>query len=341
MCSKRLTNFFDIHESVRFIFLNKNQKQMHTCPLCQKTHEEDKFFCDECQEYYCSLECLQYKNFPEHDERGVGELADLTFNCCDTCYCAKCHSWMMYSDTGEVILWCEICERLFHDNCDCDIENGSESCMCKLCIDLKNNEKKVICKACHEQYDVEQLSFADLYDLEKYISFESPEWENLVSRQFFGRRAKGEFPDPKNMEYYIGFDFSDCKKFEKLKEILNRHYSTVVLVKNEDASDKVNQYITKEIVNYKEFENIQEFYKACIRDCLNCKHIECECKFCKNVKCNTLLFRLMFNDFGLNDHSNAWDMGNDFTPIEILKSIAENSENDCNCDICQFWKAYN
>lgn len=313
---------------------------MYTCPACQKTHEESKFYCDECQKYHCSLECLKYKDFTEYDECRAQELSDLTFSCCGTCYCTKCHSWMMYADTDEIILYCEKCERFFHDECECDIDHGNESCMCKLCIDLKNNEKKVICPACHNECNVKQFGFENLIDIEQFMSYDSPVWGNLDARQYYGKRVKMVYTDPNFMKRYIGFDFSECKKFEKLKEVLNRQYSTVVLVKNEDASDKANQYITKRIVNYKEFENIQEFYKAYIRDCLECKHIECDCKFCKNIKCNTLLFRLMFHDSDLNDGCNAWDMGNDLTPVRVLNEFAKSPENNCNCEICQFWKAY-
>jgi hypothetical protein len=210
----------------------------------------------------------------------------------------------MYDGEDEIIVWCEKCKRFFHDDCECDIEHGNESCMCKLCINLKNNEKKVICPACHDECNVKQFGFENLIDIEQFISFDSPEWENLVSRQYFGRRAKMVCTDPNFAKHYIGFDFSECKKFEKLKEVVDL--------------PKFN------LSNY-----------------LPIKSIECDCKFCKNIKCNTLLFRLMFNDFELNDDSNAWDMGNDLTPVRVLNEFAKSPENNCSCEICQFWKAYN
>lgn len=310
---------------------------MYTCPACQKTHEEDKFYCDCCEKYYCSLECLQYKNFPEHDERGVRYMTDLKTSCCDSCCCAKCFTRLLYIDVDQSTLVCDMCEKYFHDTCDCYLENGNETCMCRLCIDLKNDEKKYICKPCHEKHNVEPLDFFNLFDVE---NSNSPEWKNLVSRQYFGKRVK----DKRIMiegyrKDYTGFDFSDCKKFEKLSRLLDPDYPLYMFGKSECKSDDVNQDVIEEILNYGKSEGESKF-KAFIRKCSNCTLIECNCEFCKNVKCNTLLFRLMFYNSELNDISNGWDTGNDFTPIEILKSIAERPDNACNCDICRFWKAY-
>lgn len=281
---------------------------MYTCPVCQKTHEENKFYCDYCLEFYCSLECLKYQNFPEHDKFGVREMSDLTFNCCGTCYCAKCHSQLMYSGTDEIIRVCELCNRFFHDDCNCEIDPycGNESCMCKLCIDLQKGEKKIICKACHNQRNIKQFSFADLSDIKQFIQLDSPEWKNLICRHYYGRRAEVEFPDSRTMEHYIGFNFSNCKKYKQLIETFES-----------------NRYVLS------------------TAECLFANSIECDCNLCKNIKCKTTFARLMFNDWELNDGSNAWDMGCDLTPVEVLKAIAENPENNCDCEICQFWRAYN
>ena len=286
---------------------------MFTCPACQKTHEETKFYCDECHEHHCSLDCLKYKDFPEYDECRAQELSDLTFSCCGRCYCTKCHSWMMYADTDEIILWCEKCERFFHEDCQCDIDNGNDSCMCRLCIDLKKDWKKVICPACHKEHNVKQFSFVNLHDVKQYID----------SR--------------------ISFDFSNCKKFKKFREALYQDYATSIsfYVKSKDDSDSDDQLVINELSDHEKSKNWKEIFETFIRNCMDCVNMECDCELCKNVKCNTLLFRLLFSDKKLNDDSDAWDYGNDFAPVKVLKSIAERSDNNCNCDICKFWKAYN
>ncbi len=270
---------------------------MYTCPVCQKTHEERKFFCDHCVKYYCSLECLKYQNFPEYNVRHtykwsvwpnwpfgsrgkyyMHDMTDLTFSCCNTCYCAKCYSHLIDSPSRENILFCERCKKLFHNDCHSNLKKGNASCMCKLCVSTTLGVKYIICKKCHEKRNIRQLNLSDLNDVKQFISFDSPEWENLIC--YDGGQD-------------ISFDFSECKKYRGIVD------DTISL--DED--------------------NIL---------------IECDCELCKNIKCPTTLFRLMYSCPELLD-ATGWDDGLDIGPIVGLGLFACHPRNDCNCKICQFW----
>ena len=280
---------------------------MFTCPACQKTHEETKFYCNECNEFYCSLECLKYQNFPEYNvlytykstfkwlvnsgwpfASGVKyymhDMTDLTFSCCNTCYCAKCHSHLIGSPRRENILFCERCKKLFHNDCNTDLKNGSSSCMCKLCVGTTLGIKYIICKKCHEKCNIRQLNLSDLNDVNQFISFDSPEWENLIYEKRLNSTNGGQD---------ILFDFSDCKKYRGIVD------DTIPL-------DEDNVLI------------------------------ECDCEMCKNIKCPTTLFRLMYSCPELLD-ATGWDDGLDIGPIVGLGLFACHRRNDCNCKICQFW----
>lgn len=241
---------------------------MYTCPYCQKIHNEDKFYCIECQKHYCSIECLKYQNSPEYDIHQLGDLSDMTFSCCGNRFCMKCYSEVIYYNRDDdIIYFCNKCNNFFHGDCYLDsLSQGDATCMCKLCIDLDNCTKNIICRKCHDEEDAKLFSFSNLSDIERYLPL----------------------------------DFSKCKKYKRLVDIVNS-------------------------------------YSYNFLDCLS---IKCDCKLCINVECNTTLMRLLFSDEYINDITNYWDMGFDIAPVEVLKYLAENSPNNCNCDICQFWKEY-
>lgn len=282
---------------------------MYTCPTCQTTHDEHRFYCDGCVKFYCSLGCLKYQDFPEYNvlyrqdmlnytysapnteywtNGYIHEMTDLSFICCDTCYCAKCHSQLINSPQRENILFCDMCKRFFHNDCHSDLKYGYESCMCPMCISLELGLKIVVCKNCHEAYNVRPVSMSDLNDLKQFISFDSPEWKKLIYK---------DDSNSKDGEQDISFDFSKCQKYQHVKEALEN----LDTIKEEDVL------------------------------------VKCDCELCRNIKCPTTLFRLMYNYPELLDITDDWDKGHDISPILALEMFTSHCPNKCHCEVCQFW----
>ena len=304
---------------------------MYACPTCKKLHEEKTFYCDECCEYYCSLACFKYQDFHDYYVHGISEISDLTFSCCNIRYCMKCYIDIINLDRGEIIFLCDKCGRFFHDNCSIDsLKQENEGCMCRLCVDLKNSKTNLICRQCHEDCNVTQFSFSCLNDLEQDIHV----------------------------------DFSNCKKFNQLLEVVSSwkdEISECVSVKcnceicedidnelsyiallhlHKEYSEDQEHYIPDKLLSCKKYKRNAELLDSRVDRCLDCLSQKCDCDMCTNIQCNTTLMRLMFGDKDLNDEINYWDLGNEITPVEVLKALSENTENKCNCKICQCWKQY-
>ncbi len=252
-----------------------------------------------CNNFFCSLECLKYQDFPEYDVCGLNELTDLTFSCCNTCYCAKCHLQLIDSDDYSSISFCDMCERFYHyKKCRSGkiVDDGFKRCMCRLCVDLKHDKKKIICRSCHVKHNVKEVCFKDEFDILQCTSL---------------------YP----------YDFSDCEKFWSIIEAFESHCHMVF--KNPCRKMAI---ITKKPKPY-------VLARAWLR-CMLENH-DCDCNICKNIKCNTLLFRLILHNGHINFKNNYWDEGRDLTPVKALYEYASRPDNDCDCEVCQYWRSYN
>lgn len=122
-----------------------------------------------------------------------------------------------------------------------------------------------------------------------------------------------------------------CKKCHDLHDVKQFY-----LVNLED----VKQYASYDLSVCKKFEYLKENCFNCNFEISDCLLINCDCESCKNIKCPTTLIRLMFGDRKWNEETQNWGSGLDITPIFTLNELASSPDNECNCEICKFWKEY-
>ncbi len=240
---------------------------------------------------------------------------------------------------------------------------------CPVCQE-SNSKSKIYCDNCHEYYcslkcfrhyvvplehvytvgEVSNLEFTCCKTqycakcfaqilIEHGRDVDRKPWHCSVCEKFFHDECDRE------MEIGIG-----CCMCRLCVELGSFYFKNMVCKKCHDDNEvkqfylmnleDVKQYASYDLSNCKKFKYLKENSFKSKFEISECLSIRCDCEACKNIKCPTTLIRLMFGDRKWNEENPYMCSALCITPIFILNELAISPDNNCDCEICRFWKAY-